>query len=54
MFFAHPIYLNKDNMDILAGIPIAGICVVSAIMKAEDPKTAAEELKAKAKELGLC
>ena len=46
--------LNKDNMDILAGIPIAGICVVSAIMKAEDPKTAAEKLKARAKELGLC
>ena len=45
--------LNKDNMDILAGIPIAGICVVSAIMKAEDPKTAAEELKARAKALGL-
>ena len=46
--------LNKDNIDILAGIPIAGICAVSAIMKAEDPKTAAEELKARAKELGLC
>ena len=46
--------LNKDNMDILAGIPIAGICVVSAIMKAEDPKTAAEELKASAQELRLC
>ena len=46
--------LNKDNIDILAGVPIAGICVVSAIMKAEDPKTAAEELKARAKELGLC
>ena len=46
--------LNKENIDVLAGIPIAGICVVSAIMKAEDPKTAAEELKARAKELGLC
>ena len=46
--------LNKDNIDVLAGIPIAGVCVVSAIMKAEDPKTAAEELKARAKELGLC
>ena len=46
--------LNKDNIDILAGIPIAGICVVSAIMKAEDPKQAAKELKARAKELGLC
>ena len=46
--------LNRENIDVLAGIPIAGICVVSAIMKAEDPQTAAEELKARAKELGLC
>ena len=46
--------LNKENIDVLAGIPIAGICVVSAIMKADDPKKAAEELKARAKELGLC
>ena len=46
--------LNKDNMDVLAGIPIAGICVVSAIMKAEDPKQAAVELRSKAKVLGLC
>ena len=46
--------LNKDNIDVLEGIPIAGICVVSAIMKAEDPKQAAIELQARAKELGLC
>ena len=46
--------LNKDNIDILEGIHIAGICVVSAIMKADDPKKATEELKARAKELGLC
>lgn len=46
--------LNKDNIDVLKGIPIAGICVVSAIMKADDPKQAAVELKARAKELGLC
>ena len=45
--------LNKDNMDVLEGIPLAGICVVSAIMKADDPKKAAEELKLKAKKLGL-
>ena len=45
--------LNKDNIDVLSGIPIAGICVVSAIMKAENPETAAEELKVKARELGL-
>ena len=46
--------LNKDNIDILEGIEISGICVVSAIMKADNPKTAAEELKARAKELNLC
>ena len=46
--------LNKDNIDILKGITIAGICVVSAIMKADDPKQATAELKARAKELELC
>ncbi len=43
--------LNKDNIDILQGIDIDGICVVSAIMKAEDPQKAAEELKQAAREL---
>ena len=43
--------LNKDNIDVLAGIPIAGICVVSAIMKADDPKQAAMDLCQKVKEL---
>ena len=37
--------LNKGNIDVLKGIDIAGICVVSAIMKAESPKKAAEELR---------
>lgn len=37
--------LNKDNIDVLKGIDIAGICVVSAIMKAADPQKAAAELK---------
>ena len=46
--------LNKDNIDILKGIPIAGICVVSAIMKADEPRQATTELKARAKELELC
>ena len=46
--------LNKDNIDVLAEIPVAGICVVSAIMKADDPEWAARELKVRAKELGLC
>ena len=45
--------LNKDNIDVLKGIPIAGICVVSAIMKADNPKQATAELKERAKELGL-
>ena len=46
--------LNKDNIDVLEGIPIAGICVVSAIMKAADPRQAAQQLKARAMELKLC
>ena len=45
--------LNKDNIDILKGIPIGGICVVSAIMKAENSKKAAIELIEKAKEIKL-
>lgn len=45
--------LNKGNIDVLTGIPIAGICVVSAIMKADDPKMATEELKARAHEIAL-
>lgn len=45
--------LNKTNIDVLRGIPIAGICVVSAIMKADDPRQAAVDLRDKAKELGI-
>jgi len=45
--------LNKDNIDVLESIPVAGICVVSAIMKADDPKLATQELKARAQALGL-
>lgn len=46
--------LNKDNIDVLKGIGIKGVCAVSAIMKAPDPKTAAEELSAAVKEkLGI-
>ena len=37
--------LNKDNIFVLKGIGISGICAVSAIMKADDPQKAAEELK---------
>lgn len=43
--------LNKDNLEVLKGIPIAGVCVVSAIMKAENPRLAAEELKRKIQSL---
>lgn len=45
--------LDQDHLEILKGIPIAGICVVSAIMKAEDPQKAAKSLKDKVKALGL-
>lgn len=37
--------LNPNNLGVLKGIAIQGICVVSAIMKAEDPKAAAEALR---------
>lgn len=37
--------LNREDIGILKGIPIAGICVVSAIMKAGDPRFAAQELR---------
>ena len=43
--------LQKENIDILKGIPIAGICVVSAIMKAQDGRIAAEELRVALKKL---
>ena len=45
--------LNEDNIDILKGIGISGVCAVSAIMKADDPKSAAEKLKERARELQL-
>ena len=37
--------LNKNNIDVLKGSGIAGICAVSAIMKAADPESATRELK---------
>lgn len=45
--------LNPGNIHVLQGIPIAGICVVSAIMKAPDPRQAANELRTAARNLGL-
>jgi thiamine-phosphate pyrophosphorylase len=37
--------LNADNMDVLQGSGAAGVCVVSAIMRAFDPGAAARALK---------
>ncbi len=45
--------LNAGNIDVLQGIPIAGICVVSAIMKADDPQAAAMGLRNRVEELGI-
>lgn len=43
-----PVYaiggLNKDNIDVLKGVNISGICVVSAIMKSENPRKSSEEI----------
>ena len=39
--------LNKDNISVLKNTGISGVCVVSAIMKAENPQKAAEEIKDK-------
>lgn len=43
--------LNKNNLQVLRGIDIAGLCVVSAIMKADDPQTEAKILRRLAEEL---
>ena len=43
--------LNKTNTDVLRGMGIAGFCVVSAIMRSEDPRAEAQTLHAIAKEL---
>lgn len=43
--------LNPSNLDVLSGIPIAGICVVSAIMKSDDPRSAASRLLALSQKL---
>lgn len=45
--------LNKSNVNILEGINISGICVVSAIMKADNPKAEAEILHHLARNLSL-
>ena len=43
--------LNKDNIDVLKDADIAGICVVSAIMKADRPYDATIELIEAAQEI---
>ncbi len=37
--------LNKDNIDVLRGIDICGVCAVSSIMKSENPTKSVEDLK---------
>ena len=39
--------LNAENMDVLADSPIAGVAIVSAVMKADDPRAAAAHIKEK-------
>lgn len=39
--------LTIDNMQVLENTGISGVCVVSSIMKAENPRKAAEEIKNK-------
>lgn len=43
--------LNIKNIDILDNSPVDGVAVVSAIMKSENPKNAAEKLKEKILEI---
>ncbi|MEG0615867.1 MAG: thiamine phosphate synthase, partial [Oscillospiraceae bacterium] len=45
--------LNSTNIDILEGVPVSGIAVVSAIMKAAQPDFAVKELLEKMKTLCL-
>ncbi len=45
--------LCQDNLGVLKGIPIAGVCVVSAIMKAAHPEIAARDLKTAMKKEGI-
>ncbi len=43
--------LNSGNLGVLKGIDIAGVCAVSAIMKAEDPGAAAQKMLQSFKEI---
>lgn len=43
--------LNEENMEVLRGVPIAGVAVVSAIMKSQDPRETAKRLQKKLREI---
>lgn len=43
--------LNKDNIDILNGLNISGVCVVRAVMQRSDSDVAVQELKQKIKSI---
>ena len=43
--------LDANNLDILNGAPVDGVAVVRAIINADNPKSAAENIKAKAEQL---
>ncbi len=45
--------LNSGNIDVLRDVPISGICVVSAIMKSQDPCLTTRRLLEKMDELGI-
>lgn len=43
--------LNSENLGVLEGIDIKGVCAVSAIMKADDPGAAAKKMLQRFKEI---
>ena len=45
--------LNPGNLDVLKGIDIAGVCAVSAIMKAPSPEDAAKDMLRAMERLGI-
>lgn len=45
--------LNKDNIGALKGVPISGICAVSAIMKSDNPRQAVQDIDKAGRGYGL-
>ena len=45
--------LNKDNIGVLKGVPISGICTVSAIMKSDNPRQAVQDIYKAGRGYGL-